>query len=90
MGIYPVYMPTEGDPAEVAPGMPPLSAWEIARWQQAHERCSFVGRVRQALDLRALWRFGLHAYWRVLTSRCDGWHFVKCQTCGGSGKRRGA
>jgi hypothetical protein len=56
-----------------------------AAWRYAHSRnCGLSGR------LRSLWRAitRLDRIWlRVAFERCDGWHFVECPTCKGSGLR---
>lgn len=47
-------------------------------WQEAHRAgCStFWARLKRMVKLRE---------WRM--RRCDGWHFVKCPDCNGTGKR---
>lgn len=54
-------------------------------WRDCHaDSCGPRGR------LRSLWR-GLSQfdrfYLRAALTRCDGWHFITCPTCGGSGRR---
>lgn len=52
-------------------------------WEQAHaERCNFFGMIRLA------WNEPKPRYWWYLLTkgRCDGWHFVKCPDCDGTGK----
>ena len=52
------------------------------RWKEAHERThEFCTVIRTALfyrDIRWLWRGFM----------CDGWHFVKCVDCNGTGKQK--
>ena len=56
-------------------------------WQDAHaKRCNFRGW------LGAMWenRRDPSTVWYVIKSgwKCDGWHFVKCPDCDGTGKRK--
>jgi len=45
-------------------------------WQAAHRKsCSLFGRLKRVFQTRRLNEFV-----------CDGWHFVKCERCGGTGK----
>lgn len=59
-----------------------------ARWDEAHRKgCSLSGRLLR------LWRAirGLdRIYLRMAFERCDGWHFITCEVCEGTGKRRAA
>lgn len=53
-------------------------------WQAAHER----GCVSLRNRVRELWRHREWWYWRSkLREWCDGWHFVTCPDCDGTGKR---
>lgn len=61
-----------------------------ALWDEAHVKCyatrwqrwwRFVRNIRKA------WKWGLRTHWHICFDRCDGWHFVKCPDCGGTGKR---
>lgn len=60
------------------PSTPATTMYEEEAWRKAHaESCSLFGRIRIAWkyrDLPHLWR------------RCDGYHFIKCPDCGGTGK----
>lgn len=58
---------------------------ENALWVEAHERgCSVRGRLA---DLAKNWRdFGFVSNVKWLFRRCDGWHFVKCPDCQGTGR----
>ena len=56
-------------------------------WENAHRRCSIWGRVRQFFKLQKTWQHGWRSHWSLVFERCDGWHFVVCPDCGGSGKR---
>ena len=57
-----------------------------AAWQEAHDEAhGFWNNLKRAWDLRDL---GLRAMWRRLWEPCDGWHFVKCPDCSGTGKRK--
>lgn len=48
-------------------------------WYDAHKAGhTFRARIRDAWLLRDI---------TVLWRRCDGWHFVKCYQCGGTGLR---
>lgn len=59
-------------------GAPESGAVFDRLWHEAHARsCSLRGRLRQLLALSP----------RRAFQRCDGWHFVVCPDCGGSGKR---
>lgn len=61
-------------------------------WQSEHDRhCNPAGVLRDLLKYRELW------YWKSIGRDilrlflghkfCDGWHFVKCPDCNGTGKR---
>jgi len=54
-------------------------------WEEEHaEAHKITTRIRNA------WRFEflpLGSRFAILWERCDGWHFVKCPDCGGTGKR---
>lgn len=48
-------------------------------WRDAHAKAhTLAHRVRQVFLTHSL---------RPLTEDCDGWHFVRCLDCGGTGKR---
>lgn len=48
-------------------------------WQEEHRRsCSLRGRLRKLFSMHPLEAF----------ERCDGWHFVVCPECGGTGRRK--
>jgi hypothetical protein len=59
------------------------------RWDVQHRKsCNLVGVLRQ------LWRHPEWWYWKSILcdliyrrSVCDGWHFVKCPDCEGTGKK---
>ena len=59
----------------------------VAAWKLAHaKRCSINGR------LKSLWKAVTRLdriYLSMAMTRCDGWHFVRCEVCGGTGKRVG-
>lgn len=61
-----------------------------ALWLHAHRKCEvgLLGRVgRFVRDIRRVFRYGLRSHWRVCFGKCDGWHFVRCPRCGGTGKK---
>ena len=83
IGFYP-YSPDvafmEGDGA---------TTLENELWDQAHaEACNPLGRLRTLLKHREWW------YWRSVLRDvkrhglwgCDGYHFIQCPTCKGTGK----
>lgn len=50
----------------------------IALWRDAHEKAhTMKARIKDAI---------LHKDIRLLFKKCDGWHFVKCPDCNGTGK----
>ena len=54
-------------------------------WLTEHARAHTI-----AQRLWFLWKgvIGFDRYWlRCVFESCDGWHFVKCPNCNGSGKR---
>lgn len=57
-------------------------------WQEAHDKAHTFNAWAEAIWLfikmkewRLVWQCILDGY-----RECDGWHFIKCPTCGGSGK----
>lgn len=64
--------PQRGDDSTSTP-------YERAAWQQEHDKAHRLG-----FKLRMAWRFRSP---RMLWEKCDGWHFIKCPDCGGTGKR---
>lgn len=90
-GFYPVFrIAANVTPGDVHPvdTRVALTEGEVAAWEQAHRRCSFLGRVRVAFNVVCLWRYGLYNHYREVTTRCDGWHFIRCPECSGTGVRR--
>lgn len=91
MGLYPVFRVVPGvrigevQPTELVLALTPHERQE---WDRAHRRCSLIGRVSTLFNLRGLWKFGPGPHFREVFSRCDGWHFVRCSTCSGTGVRR--
>ena len=59
----------------------------LALWREGHRKCSTLGRFLQFFRFDLAVRYGWKTHWSIVTERCDGWHFVKCPDCGGSGKR---
>ena len=60
-------------------GVYPESDQTVAAWQSAHKAsCSIIGRLRSLIRLRDV-------QWTL--RRCDGYHFIQCQSCHGTGKR---
>lgn len=61
-----------------------------ALWNDAHKKCNlaFWFRLRRFFkDWQEARKYGLKIHWQVCFGKCDGWHFVKCPICGGTGKR---
>jgi len=56
-------------------------------WEVEHRRCSFGGRIRQLFKFQKAWRYGWRTHWSIVFEPCDGWHFVVCPDCSGSGMR---
>ena len=57
-----------------------------ALYRKEHAEHCAVGWLAK---LRILWRHRELWYWRSkLREWCDGWHFVKCPDCNGTGKRQ--
>ena len=60
-------------------------------WGKAHlERC-LVAPIRKIVrffkDIKKAAKFGLKSHWDFCFQPCDGWHFVKCPDCDGTGKK---
>lgn len=98
-GHVPVYIqarpPREG---EAYPSEPEDDARLVALWNEQHRKYHGWRKLAFAFSPRELWRFGTAKsfgrrfdYQRFALSTwreaCDGWHFVKCPDCGGSGRR---
>ena len=83
-GLVPVFNPDDDDPNRLH-SVEPEDECLAELWRQAHaEHCGSGLRGK----IRALWRHREWWYWRSkLREWCDGWHFVKCPDCGGTGKR---
>ena len=53
----------------------------IALWREAHEKSHTIKqRIKSAIKCRDV---------RILFRKCDGWHFVKCPDCNGTGRETG-
>jgi hypothetical protein len=51
----------------------------IKLWCEAHDKHhKLLYRIKCAWTLKD---------WSLLSTKCDGWHFVKCPDCNGTGKR---
>lgn len=63
-----------------------LTNLEIELWNKAHmEVHSLIGRVK------CLYKAFIHfdkIWFKTAFEKCDGWHFVKCPDCNGTGKRK--
>jgi hypothetical protein len=60
----------------------------LARWQAGHRTAHTLrGKIKTALACDFL---PIHRRIAILWEKCDGWHFVKCPTCEGTGKVRDA
>lgn len=64
----------------------------IQLWNEAHaEQCCVSGVLRSLWQNREWWFWKSigRDVWNVLKGGkfCDGWHFVKCPDCDGTGKR---
>lgn len=75
-------------------GMVPISRDEVQEpwlslYREAHTGCTLLGAVRQLLKIGKIRKWGWCAHLGVCWDRlrCDGWHFVQCPECQGSGKR---
>ena len=54
-------------------------------WEQEHARAHTLrGRLHA---MRVCNFLPLHRRLAILWERCDGWHFVRCPDCNGTGKR---
>ena len=74
-GVYPLWGPCEE------------SGHEAALWREAHARaCSVRGRLK-TLVTGSAGRYGIIRDLRWAFRRCDGYHFVTCPDCNGTGRR---
>ena len=61
-----------------------------ALWLRAHAQCDLsCGRRlwKFVRTFRKVLRWGVRTHWHVCFEKCDGWHFVKCPFCGGTGRK---
>lgn len=76
MGWYPQHRDEEGVPA--------------VAWNKAHREGHTLKHAVIALARYREWWFWKSVLKDILTGwwfRCDGWHFIKCEQCGGTGKK---
>lgn len=76
----------EGTGAYPLAGPCPEAGRETSLWEEAHQACSIGGRARSFFTGKS-GRYGLFKDLRWAFRRCDGWHFVKCPACDGTGRR---
>jgi len=74
-GVYPVKADRDGQGA----------GDDEAAWLALHRReCSLLGKLRRFAQYILT-----NPRWAFRSWRCDGWHFVTCPDCSGTGKRVG-
>ena len=59
-------------------------------WKELHTKCSWTisKRIKQFFkDWKKILKYGIKLHWTVCFGKCDGWHFVKCPECKGTGKQ---
>ena len=94
-GLVPVYLREgvldQGDILSCVPVEIEDDEELIRRWRVTHSKWCLLskwGRIRLfCVDWRKAFRFGLKNHWHVCFDKCDGWHFVKCPVCNGTGKK---
>lgn len=79
-GVYPLFIPIKQPEVSAAVFVRDYLRSEVEAWLECHQHCTFLGRLYSRLRHFEWW------YWKTLFEPCDGWHFVKCSDCGGTGK----
>lgn len=72
-GLYPFYADENDNGIAYEPG-------ELTAWLKCHEKCNFINRFISR------WKYMEWGYWKSLFEKCDGYHFIKCKDCNGTGK----
>lgn len=82
IGMYPLFLPLRPPRPNQAQVRQDYLPHDIENWYKAHKRCTFFWRLVSRFKHLELW------YWKSLFEPCDGWHFIECHDCGGTGKSR--
>lgn len=91
MGCVPVNKPRSSDSCREIDGLYKQPEWR-KRWEESHAKhCNPFGVIRELIKNRQGW------YWKSIArdigsllkgkGYCDGWHFVECPDCKGTGVR---
>src|SRR4051812_25379410 len=91
MGCVPIHRPTKHSQVETIHELIEEAEFQ-KRWHSEHERnCNLVGVIRGLFRHRELWYWRSigRDIWRWIRGKgyCDGWHFVECPECNGTGKQ---
>ncbi len=79
-GFYPIFEQRNGEKHGVHPTKE-NTAFEKVAWRECHrEGHGLWQRIKHA------WEFKNLSILKDSARNCDGWHFIKCLDCGGTGK----
>ena len=56
-------------------------------WIKEHKKCRWWMRIIRFWRFDLAQRYGWKTHFDVIFRPCDGWHFVKCPDCQGTGKQ---
>jgi hypothetical protein len=79
-GMYPLFILISTPKIEQVSVRRDYLPSELEAWRECHKECNFLRRLISRMRHMEWW------YWKSLFEPCDGWHFIKCSDCNGTGK----